>query len=143
MFKILVLYDKNPWRNNQSKLTTFDLILQRPHSALMPATSKTQSSPSFRIDNSNREKSVGQRTEQILIFKPNIILFTSSGKGRSCAEKAKTAGVKRAQKRRAEQKSFKAMLQCCFCVWTCICICVLVYEFEKMMKIVGTSHSDG
>ena len=36
MFKILVLYDKNPWRNNQSKLTTFDLILQRPHSGLYP-----------------------------------------------------------------------------------------------------------
>ena len=34
MCKILELYDKNQWRNNQSKLATFDPILQRPHSAL-------------------------------------------------------------------------------------------------------------
>ena len=41
MFKILVLYDKNPWRNNQSKLTTFDLILQRPHSAMCNHNTRT------------------------------------------------------------------------------------------------------
>ena len=34
MFKMLALYDKNPWRNKWSKFTTFDLILQRPHSAM-------------------------------------------------------------------------------------------------------------
>ena len=34
MCNILELHDKNPWRNNESNLTTFDLILQRPHSAM-------------------------------------------------------------------------------------------------------------
>ena len=34
LFNILELYDQNPWRNNLSKLTTFDPILQRPHSAI-------------------------------------------------------------------------------------------------------------
>ena len=34
MCKILELCDQNPWRNNLSKLGTFDSILQRPHSAL-------------------------------------------------------------------------------------------------------------
>ena len=33
--QILELYDQNPWRNYWSKLATFDLILQRPHSALI------------------------------------------------------------------------------------------------------------
>ena len=33
MCKILELFDKNLWRNDQSKLSTFDPILQRPHSA--------------------------------------------------------------------------------------------------------------
>ena len=35
MCKILELCDQNPWRNNLSKLGTFDSILQRPHSALL------------------------------------------------------------------------------------------------------------
>ena len=34
LFNILELYDQNPWRNNWSKLATFDPILQRPHSAM-------------------------------------------------------------------------------------------------------------
>ena len=36
LFKILKLYDKNPWRNrlSNSKLATFDPILQLSHSAL-------------------------------------------------------------------------------------------------------------
>ena len=34
MCKILELCDQNPWRNNLSKLGTFDSILQRPHSAI-------------------------------------------------------------------------------------------------------------
>ena len=34
MCKILELYDQNPWRNNLSKLLTFDPILQWPYSAL-------------------------------------------------------------------------------------------------------------
>ena len=34
LFKISELYDLNPWRNNLSKLATYDSILQRPHSAL-------------------------------------------------------------------------------------------------------------
>ena len=34
MCNILELLDQNPWRNNLSKLGTFDFILQRPHSAL-------------------------------------------------------------------------------------------------------------
>ena len=33
--KILELCDQNPWRNNLSKLATFDPISQRPHSALV------------------------------------------------------------------------------------------------------------
>ena len=36
MCNILELLDQNPWRNNLSKLGTFDSILQRPHSALAP-----------------------------------------------------------------------------------------------------------
>ena len=35
MCNILELLDQNPWRNNLSKLGTFDSILQRPHSAMM------------------------------------------------------------------------------------------------------------
>ena len=37
MCKILELYDQNPWTNNQSKLATFEPILQRPHSAMVRA----------------------------------------------------------------------------------------------------------
>ena len=33
----LEVSDQNPWRNNLSKLATFDLILQRPHNALIYA----------------------------------------------------------------------------------------------------------
>ena len=35
VWKILELYDQNPWRNNLPKLATFDPNLQRPHSALV------------------------------------------------------------------------------------------------------------
>ena len=34
MCNILELCDQIPWRNNLSKLGTFDFILQRPHSAM-------------------------------------------------------------------------------------------------------------
>ena len=36
MCKILELCDQNPWRNDLSKWGTFDSILQRPHSAVVP-----------------------------------------------------------------------------------------------------------
>ena len=78
-------------------------------------------------------------------------MLTSSGKGRSCAEKARTAGDKRAQKRRAEEKMFqnnvtmylKSMQFWHLSYWRvtvatrgvsvfvvekmCICICVFVF----------------
>ena len=41
LLKILELYDQNPWRNDLSKLATFDSDLQRPHSALLGIDSQT------------------------------------------------------------------------------------------------------
>ena len=34
MCQVLELLDQNPWRNNLSKLATFESILQRPHIAM-------------------------------------------------------------------------------------------------------------